>query len=154
MSVKARLVVGYINRVTTLDPKAMTDLRHTMVMGLLGLLQLVKKKEVNVAIYSTASDVPFMVALDTPDASQIVCDESGKLYDAWSSNGAEMRSVNLTKSQAAELITKEYFWAKAARAKQSNSNLKDLSIGEIVQILERGYQKSAPRVIRERPPKP
>lgn len=121
-------------------------LHKKMLDGLTKLARLIAKKEVNTAIYPSVyraddgqmvTDVPFLAVLDTPRASQIICDGSGK-YDAWSNDGKDMLSTGLTRQQAAKLVTQEYFWAKATRVKARNP---DADFDQIMAKLEAGYQE-------------
>ena len=131
----------------------MNDLHKAMYAGLTRLMRVAEKKEINMAIYppnyksptgEIVSDVPFLIAVDTPDASQIVFDPNSDRYDAWSNDGAKLLTGNLSLAKAAKLVTTEYFWAKATRVKAHHP---DADINEIMAELERGYQNKKPVVM-------
>jgi len=118
----------------------------SMLQGLTRLANHLKRKEINFGIAPagykdsrgrTVQDVPFLQALDTPDASQIVCDGDDR-YDAWSSDGSEMRSSNMTLEQASKLVWTEYCFAKVARIKERDPTV---DVDKLMRTLERGYQR-------------
>jgi len=120
-----------------------TDL---MLRGLKRLADHLKRKEINFGIAPaehkdsrgrTVRDVPFLQAVNTPDASQIVCDAKGR-YDAWSPDGSEIRSSNLTLEQASKLVWTEYCFAKVARIKERDPTV---NVDKLMRTLERGYQR-------------
>src|SRR5262245_487965 len=100
---------------------------------------IMQKAEVNVMIQPSGADVAYLMATDTPHASQIVYATDG--YDVWKwvsiSNGYHLQASDLTIEQAAEIVIAEYFLAKAARIKEHSLHL---SIDEIMTTLRRGYQ--------------
>lgn len=108
------------------------------IYGLMKLAELVGKSECNTFIQRPLGDVAFLIAADTPDASQIVYASGG--YDVWVWKGENMtiQSTDLSIEDAAKVVVAEYHLAKAARIKTMRP---DLDIKDIMNTLTEGYQK-------------
>lgn len=99
--------------------------------------KVIGRKECNFGIWQNPGDVTYLMAADTPNASQVVYAADG--YDVWTHvNGKlDLQATNLSAENAAKVVVAEYFLAKAARVLQRDPKQ---NASEIMGILERGYQ--------------
>jgi hypothetical protein len=112
------------------------------IVGLKRLADLIGESECNTMInYDPKSgDVAYLIAVDTPRASQVVYADQG--YDVWAWNPTisygDLQSTNLSIDAAAKVVVAEYHLAKTARVLQHR---KDMTADEVMTILAKGYQK-------------
>jgi hypothetical protein len=106
--------------------------------GLHKLALLVGKSECNCFINPAGSDVAFLYAADTPNASQVAYASGG--YDIWvrGVNGADLQATDLSIEDAAKVVVAEYHLAKAARIKARHP---EMDTNTILKKLADGYQK-------------
>jgi len=112
--------------------------------GLDQVARLVSQFECNCGMQMAGTDVAFLQAVDTPNASQVVYASGG--YDVWNRNDAgdemNIQATDLTAEDAAAVIIIEYLSAKAARVKVHKPHM---TIPEIMHILVNGYQHTSER---------
>jgi hypothetical protein len=104
--------------------------------GLRQLAELVGKSECNCLIRPAGSDVAFLYAAHTENASQVVCASGGGRYDIWTRDGLQRSDLSI--DDAAKVVVAEYHLAKAARIK---ARYPSMDIGIILKTLSDGYQK-------------
>ena len=123
--------------------------KTAQIEGLMRLRDILMKSEVNCVLHTPHHDVGYIEMLDTPRGPHAVYDTHTKAYDIWNwvNKRPRMKSMNLSAEDAAEILTTEYFLAKAKRIRKRR---KDLSLDEIMQILRRGYQYTQHQTILRR----
>jgi hypothetical protein len=112
------------------------------IMGLQKLAQFIGARyECNFMIQVSRDDVAYLRAVDAHRASQIVYATDTHLYDVWTFDGLVLKKPGLALEQAAELVVREYFTAKAARIVKHSPHLKR---DQVLAKLYEGYQQKKP----------
>ena len=107
--------------------------------GLQNLATILNQSEVNYLLVPPGSDMGYIEMVDTPRAPHAIYDPDSKSYDIWKwgNKWPVMKHPCLTVEDAAEVLTAEYFMAKAKRVRKHHP---DLKLPEILKKLRRGYQ--------------
>src|SRR4029077_5787703 len=108
------------------------------------LAAILKRSEVNFVLVPPGSDMAYIEMVDTPRGPHAIFDPHYKTYDIWKWGRKRpgMKHSYLSVEDAAEILTTEYFLAKAKRIRKLHP---DKSIAEILKTLRRGYQQRQPK---------
>jgi hypothetical protein len=111
--------------------------KQEQLAGLMELADLIGRSECNACICQDPGDATYLMAVDTPGASQIVYASGG--YEVWTCgpDRLHLQSPDLSLEDAAKVVVAEYHLAKAARIRVRNPNM---SIDTIMKKLAKGYQ--------------